>query len=238
MRFRRIIALLVISLLISGNAYAEINNLSTTISLTDWFNTEEGREYIGAGITTYYVGDAIPQSSSLLLMPMNSSVSNNIASEDNPAFTITSQIRINDVNVGENAVRIKENGNLKCLFNIKNNTNEQRQISVVIATYTEGKALYRLSPVSFTLEASEEQNYQLEYVFNPEMEYTGKIMFWDSLAGMIPLRTTIEFSQTNGVNAYYYDLDNHLLQIDKSNGTSLLYTYDKMGNLLRKSVRK
>ena len=232
MKFKRIISLVSIFLFLSVNSYAEINSVSA------WINTDAGREYAGAGITTYYVGDASAHTSDLLLMPDISSMQNNIASTGNPVFTITSQIKINDVNVGENAVRIKENGNLKCLFNIKNNTNEQRKITVVIATYTEGKSLYRLSPVSLTLEASEERNYQLEYVFNSGFEYTGKIMFWDSLAGMVPLRTTIEFSQTNGVNAYYYDLDNHLLQIDKSNGTSLLYTYDNMGNLLRKSVRK
>lgn len=238
MKLKRVIVLLAISSLISINSYAAINNFPVINSISDWFNTEEGREYVGVGITTYYVGDTVPQPSGLLLMPLNLSIPNNTASEDNPVFTITSQIKINDVNVGENAVRIKDNGNLKCLFNIKNNTNKQRKITVVIATYTEGKSLYRLSPVSLTLEALEERNYQLEYVFNSGFEYTGKIVFWDSLAGMVPLRTTIEFSQTNGVNAYYYDLDNHLLQIDKSNGTSLLYTYDKMGNLLRKSVRK
>lgn len=61
-------------------------------------------------------------------------------------------------------------------------------------------------------------------------------MFRDSLGGMMPIRTSIDFTQNRGVNAYYYSSDNRLLQIDKANNTSIYFTYDKMGNLLRKTI--
>jgi len=38
------------------------------------------------------------------------------------------------------------------------------------------------------------------------------------------------------VNAYYYDVNNRLIQVDKKNGKSIYYTYDNMGNLLSKTV--
>lgn len=196
-----------------------------------WLSSDTGSVYADTGITTYYV------SASPLIM-LNPAMLNAAASEAEAVFTIASQIKLNSVSVGENAIRIADNGSLNCLFNIKNNTAEKRSITVVIATYTERKSLHGLSHVSLTLEASEERSFELDYVFNTEYEVSGKIMFWDSLVGMVPLRTAIDFNQTNGVNAYYYDLDNRLLQVDKANGVSLLYTYDKTGNLLTKAVRR
>lgn len=43
--------------------------------------------------------------------------------------------------------------------------------------------------------------------------------------------------QKNIYITYYYDSDNRMIQIDKSNGKSLIFTYDNMGNLLTKTVR-
>ena len=76
------------------------------------------------------------------------------------------------------------------------------------------------------------------YQFDAANEYTGKIFFWDSLSTIMPLRASIDFSQDSGINAYYYNVDNRLLQIDKMNGTSLIFTYDNMGNLLTRTVRE
>jgi len=47
----------------------------------------------------------------------------------------------------------------------------------------------------------------------------------------------LSFDGNSGINAYYYNSDNRLMQVDKSNGVSILYTYDKMGNLLTKAIR-
>lgn len=220
---KKIIIILICIITISCMADAQ--------TISEWLNSDAGIEFAVAGITTYYLTESPAIQPDLIKL-------NTGVSPTTPAFTITSRVKLNDVNVGEGAIRIVEDGRLKCIFSIKNNTDAQRNITVVIATYTQQKTLFKLVSASITLESYQEQDYELIYDFNAEFEAEGKIMFWDSLSGMVPLRTSIDFSQKNGVNAYYYDLDNHLLQVDKANGTSLLYTYDKTGNFLRKSVRK
>ena len=205
--------------------------------LSSWFNTEVGSEFANAGITTYYVNDDV-SSPNLLMMPLNVPMPNRTAPWSDPSLTIVSQIKLNDVNVGEGAVRIAENKTMHCSFHITNNTAVARTLTIVIATYTAGNILYRATPLTVSLEASGLQTCEVIYSFVPEYEYTGKIMFWDSLAGMVPMRATIDFSKMSGINAYYYDINNRLLQIDKANGDTISYTYDNSGNLLQKSVVK
>ena len=109
---------------------------------------------------------------------------------------------------------------------------------LIPATYTETGRLYNVRTFEADVAADDSENIEIIYQFDAENEYTGKLMLWNTLSGMIPVRTSIDFSQTSGVNAYYYNADNRLLQIDKMNGTSLLFTYDNMGNLLSRTVRK
>ena len=155
----------------------------------------------------------------------------------NPSsLSFASQIKINGVNVGENGIRIIDNANLACDFTVSNNSNKPQTLSVILATYTNEKALYQVKSTDITVEGGKTGNAKIAYKFNAEKEYSGKLMFWNSVDGMMPLRTSIDFSQNSGVNAYYYNSDNRLLQIDKANNTSIYFTYDKMGNLLRKTI--
>lgn len=152
------------------------------------------------------------------------------------SLSLASQIKINGVNVGENGIRIIDNANLACDFTVSNNSNKPQTLSVILATYTNEKALYQVKSTDITVEGGKTGNAKIAYKFNAEKEYSGKLMFWNSVDGMMPIRTSIDFSQNSGVNAYYYNSDNRLLQIDKANNTSIYFTYDKMGNLLRKTI--
>lgn len=165
------------------------------------------------------------------------SLEGDLASES-PELTIASQIRINGVNVGENGLRIVDNANVSCSFSVSNNLNTDRKITVLLATYTDTGALHNVSALDIEIDAQATKNTELTYQFDAEKEHTGKLFFWDSLLTLIPVRTAIDFSQESGVNAYYYNADNRLLQVDKVNGTSILYTYDNMGNLLTRTIRK
>ncbi len=157
-------------------------------------------------------------------------------SDNSSSLTIASQIRINGVNVGENGMRIIDNANLACHFAITNNSITPQKMSVILATYTENKTLYQVKMINTpSITPGNTENVQIAYKFNTGKEYSGKLMFWN--AGMVPFRTTIDFTQTNGINAYYYNADNRLLQVDKANNTSIYYTYDNMGNLLTKTLR-
>lgn len=151
---------------------------------------------------------------------------------------ISSQIKINGVNTGENGVRIVDNANMSCIIGVTNNSNESKEITVILATYTETGVLHNVSTYSINTNAQSTTNTEIDYQFDADKEHTGKIMFWDSIMTMMPVRATINFSQESGANAYYYNADNRLLQVEKTNGTSLIYTYDNMGNLLTKTVRK
>lgn len=153
-------------------------------------------------------------------------------------LSITSQIKINNVNVGENGLRIVDDANLVCDFDISNSSNSSRSIDILFATYTEDGRLCNINKYSQTLASGMDENVQITYQFNAETEYRAKILIWDSLSNMIPIRAEIDFSQESGINAYYYNADNRLIQIDKANGKSLIFTYDNMGNLLQKSIRE
>lgn len=148
----------------------------------------------------------------------------------------SSQIKINGVNVGENGMRIIDNANLSCTFTITNNSSDSQKISAILATYTENKTLYQVKKINTPLVApGKTESIQVAYKFNAKKEYSGKLMFWNDK--MMPFRATVDFTQNSGVNAYYYNADNRLLQVDKANNTSVYYTYDNMGNLLTKTVR-
>lgn len=151
-------------------------------------------------------------------------------------LSLASQIKINGVNVGENGMRIIDNANLSCNFTLANNGETTQKLSVMLATYTDTRALYNVKMTEISVESGKTGNAQIAYKFNADKEHSGKLMFWDSLSGMMPIRTSIDFTQNSGVNAYYYNSDNRLLQIDKANNTSIYFTYDKMGNLLRKTI--
>lgn len=152
------------------------------------------------------------------------------------SLSLASQIKINGVNVGENGMRIIDNANLSCNFTLANSGETTQKLSVMLATYTDTKALYNVKMTEISVESGKTGNAQIAYKFNADKEHSGKLMFWDSLSGMMPIRTSIDFTQNSGVNAYYYNSDNRLLQIDKANNTSIYFTYDKMGNLLRKTI--
>lgn len=149
-----------------------------------------------------------------------------------PDFGIISEIKINGVAVGENGLRIIDNARAEFKFNIINSSVEKNDITAILATYTSAGNLYNVR--SFKIGTNGEQT--SEITFDAENEYTGKLMFWNSY--LMPLKATINFSQTSGINAYYYDSDNRLLQIDKADGKVLQFTYDNMGNLLTKTIRE
>ena len=151
-------------------------------------------------------------------------------------LSLSSQIKINGVNVGEKGLRIINNAQMDCLFGLENSTANDRTISVILATYTSDGRLYTVKRVQLPTPAGQNGNARLIYHFDTENEYSARLMFWDSLAGMFPIKTAVNFDGESGINAYYYDTDNHLIQVDKANGKSVFYAYDNMGNLLSKTV--
>ncbi|MBR5271106.1 MAG: RHS repeat protein [Clostridia bacterium] len=153
-------------------------------------------------------------------------------------FTITSNIKINNVDVGENGIRIVDNANMNCTFNARNNSTKDETISLILATYTTQKILHQVKYSSIEVKAGTSENIQLVYQFDAENEDSARLMLWNSFSKMIPIKATIDFTQTSGINAYYYNADNRLLQVDKMNGKSILFTYDKMGNMLGKTIRE
>ena len=141
---------------------------------------------------------------------------------------ISTQIRLNGVNVGESGLRIINNGVMECSIS----TSDSAEISGILATYTQSGTLYNVKTVQVS------GNAHLTYCFNSENESYAKLMFWNSCGDAVPLRASIDFTQRSGINVYYYDADNRLLQVDKANGKSLVFTYDNMGNLLTKTIRE
>ena len=153
-------------------------------------------------------------------------------------LSITSQIKINGVNVGENGLRIIDNANMECTLSVSNSSSENSGLTALLATYNSYGKLHNVTSFDIDVDAGETITTEINYQFDSENETTGKIMFWDSMTTLLPICASIDFSQTSGANAYYYDADNRLLQVDKTNGTSILFTYDKMGNLLTRTTRK
>lgn len=166
----------------------------------------------------------------------NASVVENTPASATESLSVASQIRINGVNVGEKGTRIIDNADLDCHLEITNNSTAPQKVSVILSTYTETNTLYKAKIITTPLLAPDNtESIQIAYKFNRQKEHSGKLMFWNN--GIVPFRTTIDFTQTGGINAYYYNADNRLLQVDKANNTSIYYTYDNMGNLLTKTLR-
>ena len=163
----------------------------------------------------------------------SNSVSGNLISNEED-ITFSSQIKINGVNTGEDGLRIIDDANLQCLFNVSNNTNTEKEITLLLATYDDNKKMVNVKKSDIEIPASLSGNVSLVYQFDAETEKNAKLMLWHS--GMMPIRAAVNFDGDSGVNAYYYDANNRLIQIDKTNGKSIFYTYDKMGNLLTKTV--
>lgn len=153
-------------------------------------------------------------------------------------LAITSQIKLNGVTVNENGMRIIDNANMSCTFNFSNSSEEDGEAVAMLATYTETGKLNNIKTFTVEIGGGENKSVEIAYSFDADNESSGKLMLWNSMSGLTPIRASIDFSQTSGINAYYYDLDNRLLQIDKMNGTTLVFTYDNMGNLLTKTVRE
>lgn len=181
---------------------------------------------------TLYISKTEENNNSLMM-----STSGNLLS-DSSDLSISSQIKINGVNVGEDGLRIIDNANMSCNFTVSNNSDTEKSVVALLATYSETGRLQNVETVQIGVDGNETENMQIVYQFNADTENTAKLMFWDSFSNMIPIKSTIDFSQTSGINAYYYNADNRLLQIDKMNGTSLVYTYDNMGNLLTRTIRE
>lgn len=149
-------------------------------------------------------------------------------------LSISSQIKIDGVNVGEKGLRIIDNAQMDCLFGLENSTASDRTISVILATYTSDGSLYTAKRAQLPALAGQSGSVRLIYRFDAANEHSARLMFWSS--GMLPIKAAVDFDGESGVNAYYYDADNRLVRTDKANGKSVFYTYDNMGNLLSKTV--
>lgn len=152
--------------------------------------------------------------------------------------TITSQIKLNGVTVNEKGLRIIDNASMVCSLNVSDASGEASRVTALLATYNSAGRLHHVKAFEIEVPGGKTESVEISYRFDAENEHTGKLMFWDSLLTLMPIRAAIDFSQTGGINAYYYDSDNRLLQIDKVNGTSVLYTYDNAGSLLTRSIRE
>lgn len=152
-------------------------------------------------------------------------------------LAISSQIKINGVTVNEQGMRIIDNANMSCNFTISNSSADSDGVIAILATYTAEGRLHNVETFEIDVEAGKTRSIEIIYQFDTENEHTGKLMIWNTFTNLIPIRTSIDFSQTSGINAYYYNSDNRLLQIDKASGKSLFFTYDNMGNLLSRTIR-
>lgn len=213
--------------------YVDFSDVDAVI-LFDWDSSDMICIKPIAKLNEESISDSISTTQKDSATVLNTSRNSMSISDD---WSIASQIKINGVNVGENGLRIVDNANLSCTFNLTNESNTSKSFASLLVTYDESGRMQNVKTAEVVVAAGETENIQILYQFEAEKEYVGKLMMWDSLAGMIPLRTTINFTQTSGVNAYYYNTDNRLLQVDKIDGTSLMYTYDNMGNLLTRTVR-
>ena len=154
---------------------------------------------------------------------------------NNSPISIAPSIKMNGVNIGERGLRIVDKANVECAFSITNTTNDDQSVTIILATYTDDGCLSNIQMVSTDVEANDSENIGMFYLFDADNEATGKLMYWNSIAGMMPLKTNINFSQNSGINAYHYDANNRLIQIDKIDNTSTYFEYDNMGNLLRRT---
>lgn len=153
-------------------------------------------------------------------------------------ISITSNIRINGVSVGENGMRIINDANMIWSLETLNSSTQDDSITAILTTYTEDETVHNVEIFNIDVGAGQVVNTEITYQFDATKEYSGKLMIWNSMTNMMPIWASVDFTQTSGVNAYYYNADNRLLQIDKVNGKSLIFTYDNMGNLLSKTTRE
>lgn len=160
-------------------------------------------------------------------------VSENVVS-DEEGIAFTSQIKINGVNTGEAGLRVVDEAQLQCLFSVTNSTNAEKDITLLLATYDDSSMITNVKKSDVIVPSNLSCNINLVYQFDAETEKNAKLMLWHS--GMMPIRAAVNFDGESGINAYYYDTNNRLVQIDKMNGKSIFYTYDNMGNLLSKTV--
>lgn len=153
-------------------------------------------------------------------------------------LAITSDIKLNGITVGENGIRIVDNSSMSCTLNVSNASIKADSITAILATYTNEGRLHNVRTFKIDVAPGQTNSTEIIYQFDAEKEYKGKLMFWNTITSLMPIRASIDFTQTSGINAYYYNSDNRLIQIDKSNGKSLIFTYDNMGNLLSRTIRE
>lgn len=153
-------------------------------------------------------------------------------------LAVTSNIKLNGITVGENGMRIIDNANMSCTLGVSNSSAKDDSITAILATYTSEGRLHNIKTFKIDVPAGQTNSMEVVYQFDADTEYSGKLMIWNTLTNLMPIRASIDFTQTSGINAYYYNADNRLLQIDKANGVTLTFTYDNMGNLLSKTVRE
>ena len=153
-------------------------------------------------------------------------------------LSITSNIKLNGITVDEKGMRIIDNANMCCIVNVSNASIKADSITAILATYANEGKLYNVRTFKIDVNPGQTNSTEIIYQFDAENEYMGKLMFWNEITGLMPIRASIDFTQTSGINAYYYNSDNRLLQIDKANGKSLIFTYDNMGNLLSRTTRE
>lgn len=153
-------------------------------------------------------------------------------------LAVTSNIKLNGISVGENGMRIIDNANMSCTLGVSNSSTKDDSITAILATYTSEGRLHNMRTFKIDVAAGQTNSMEIVYQFDAETEFSGKLMIWNTLTNLMPIRASIDFTQTSGINAYYYNADNRLLQIDKANGVTLTFTYDNMGNLLSKTARE
>lgn len=151
-------------------------------------------------------------------------------------FSIDTQIKLNGVQTAENGLRIINNADINCTFSVANNSSQLKSVTGILSTYTKSGTLYQVKTVETQIESGETEDIEIDYIFDSENEHTARLMLWDTVSGMVPLKTNVEFSKNSSATAYYYDANNRLLKLDKTNGVSIEYTYDNNGNMLSKTV--
>ena len=171
---------------------------------------------------------------SILLVIMTSNAF--AASFSTESLNIDSLIKINGCETAMNDLNVKYDGELEAVFSVSNIDDSTHKVTALLATYTQGGKLYQIKTDSVNILSGETDSIEITHIFNTDNEHRANIMLWDSLSGMRPLMTSVDFSQKDGINIYYYNSDNRLVQIDKANGNSIMFTYDNMGNLLTKST--
>ena len=202
MRFRRIIALLVILLLTSSNSFAAINDFSVVNSISDWFNTEEGSQYVNAGITTYYVVDVLEDN-----LTNNSTITPNISinGTNNMQTTVyqESLIQTSTVNTDINLSLLYNNAysesvllpgeELTAILKVKNNNLESEiNLSAIVTLYDINGKMIDMNIESICLEAAGQDSlYNKIVVPDEDTVANAKIMIWESTTSMKPYTSPI-----------------------------------------------